>query len=158
MLVLAQLPKAGADEESHRKAVLEYFEITNQHQTYDKSIKAIVDAQIKGNPQMAPFKEVMLKFFSKYMSWDKIKPQMITLYTQSFTEEEIKQATAFFSTPTGRKFAQMTPMLIRKGAEIGQSIVAKHLPELRQMIMEKSKQLQEAKKAAPAAAAKKTDE
>lgn len=47
--------------------------------------------------------------------------KMATVYTESFTEEEIDKILAFYATPVGKKMVAITPELTKKGMEIGQA-------------------------------------
>jgi len=47
--------------------------------------------------------------------------KMATVYTESFTEEEIDKILAFYATPVGKKMVAVTPELTKKGMEIGQA-------------------------------------
>ncbi len=134
----------SADEASHRKAILEYFKITNQENTYNRTLEVMVNAQIKQAPQLAAFRDTMMEFFKKYVSWEVVQPKCIEIFMQAFTENEIKDITAFYSTPTGRKFAQAMPELMTKLMAVGQDEIKTHQAELIKMIQDKSRQLQNA--------------
>ena len=56
------------------------------------------------------------------------------MYTQAYTEAELKELTAFYLTKTGQKSLAVTPELMAKGSMIGQQRVQQNLPELRRMI------------------------
>jgi hypothetical protein len=92
----------------------------------------------------------MKSFLGKYMSWPSLKDDMVKIYMTEFTEPELKELTAFYNTPLGKKTVQKMPALMAKGAEMGQKRVQEHLPELQAAIQAK------AAPAAPGAPAKKT--
>jgi len=56
------------------------------------------------------------------------------LDAEQFTEEELKDITRFYQTPSGKKMARLTPELTAKGAMLGQQEVQAHLGELGEMI------------------------
>ncbi|MDB5287896.1 MAG: hypothetical protein JWR05_2845 [Mucilaginibacter sp.] len=88
----------------------------------------------------AKFTEIMGAFINKYMNWDLIKDQMAVLYAQQFTEKELKELTAFYLSPLGKKLNQKQPALFQKGAELGQQAVASHQVELQQMLQDAFKE------------------
>ncbi len=47
--------------------------------------------------------------------------KMATVYTESFTEQELDKILAFYDTPVGKKMVAITPELTKKGMEIGQA-------------------------------------
>jgi uncharacterized protein len=100
-----------------------------------------VDMQIKANAQIAPFRQVMLDFFAKYMSWDAMKDDMAKIYVEEFTLQELKDLTAFYKTPTGQKAALRVPQLMNKGADLGMRRVQDHMPELQKAVQDEAKRL-----------------
>ena len=124
-----------AVSDDHRKAVEELFKVMKMEDSHGKSITAMVELQARQNPMIAQYKDVMLKFFSKHMSWEKIKDDMIKVYAGEFTVAEIKELTAFYKTPLGAKLASKMPVLTNKAAEVGMKRVQQNMAELQQMIM-----------------------
>ncbi len=59
----------------------------------------------------------------KDYTWESVKPEFVALYAHAFTESELKELTAFYNSPIGKKF-------IEKRAEVevgGVGILDKHL-------------------------------
>lgn len=54
-------------------------------------------------------------------STEELYKKMATVYTESFTEEELDKILAFYDTPVGKKMVAVTPELTKKGMEIGQA-------------------------------------
>lgn len=61
------------------------------------------------------------------------------IYARTFTEAELRDATAFFGSATGQKFLDKQPELMQQGAVLGQSLVAARRAELEAL----SKRLEE---------------
>jgi hypothetical protein len=121
-------------DKAHLAAAHELFQAMQFEKTFAKTIEATVDMQVKANPMIAPYKKVMMEFFSKYMSWSSLKADMAKIYISEFTIQEIRELTAFYRTPVGTKAALRMPELMRKGGDLGMKRVQKHMPELQQMI------------------------
>ena len=103
-----------------------------------QSVDQMLDMQIKQNPAIAPYQQEMKDFFAKYMSWQSLKDDIIGIYASEFTEAEMNEMNRFYQTPVGKKALQKTPLLLAKGAELGQKRVQEHLPELQQAIAAKA--------------------
>lgn len=135
----------GAQEaeisEEHLVAAHELLRAMLVDKTLGESIEKMVDVQIQQNPSIAPFRKVMLEFFSKYMSWESLKDDMAEIYAEEFSIQELKELTAFYRTPTGRKAALLLPQLMSKGAELGMRRVQEHMPELQQMIAKEAEKI-----------------
>lgn len=126
-------PKKG---ESHCRAVLRLFDVMNARETYDMAIANALDAQLMAQPDIAPFRGVMERFFAEYASWDAILPDVVMIYMQEFTEVELNEMTAFYQTPTGRKAVNRLPALFEKGSQIGLKAVQNNQSHLIRMIEE----------------------
>jgi hypothetical protein len=77
----------------------------------------------------ARFREIMLAFLNKYMSYASIKQDMAQIYAEEFTEAELKQITKFYLTPAGKKMNARVAVLQQKGIGIAQQKLREHLPE-----------------------------
>ena len=132
---------AHASNESHRKAAEDLLDVTNARHTLDVTIQRMISLQIRQQPQMAPFRDVMVKFFNKYMSFDSLKNDYIQIYTEEFSEQELRDIIAFYKTPTGQKTIKRLPSIMQKGSQVGMSKVRMHIEEFKAMIEEESKRL-----------------
>ncbi|HMG05050.1 MAG TPA: DUF2059 domain-containing protein, partial [Chthoniobacterales bacterium] len=135
-----------ADEASHRKAAESLLSQMNMDAVLSQTIDQTLQMQIKANPAIAPYEQEMKNFLKKYMSWAGLQEDMVKLYADAFTESELNELSKFYQTPVGKKTLQQMPVLMSKGAEIGQRRVQEHLPELQNTIAEKEKAKGGAKK------------
>ena len=133
-------------QEKDLKSALELLEAVQLKVTFNETVNQSIDAQIKSNPLLAQYKEVMLKFFFKYMSWDSLKDEIAKIYASEFTSQELKELTTFYKTPVGKKAALLLPHLMNKGAELGMKRVQEHMPELRKMVEDESVRIKEKEK------------
>lgn len=111
-------------------------------------VAAMVDVQIRQNATLVPFRDVLLSWAERFLTWDAVAPQLIDLYAERFTEAELQDLIAFYQSPTGRKSLVELPVLTRQGAALGAELAKKHAPELERMIRERAEEL---RKAMPAA-------
>lgn len=122
---------------SHRQAAEALLTLVYPPGAFDKLIDQMLDVQIKQRPEAAAIEPEMRSFFSKYMSWNSLKGDIVDIYSRTFTESELRDITKFYQTPTGRKMSSMLPQLMQSGMEIGQKRVQEHLPELQEAIKAK---------------------
>ncbi len=134
MVLAAAAAPARADEKSHRAAAAELLEVANMQKAMASGIDRAISLQLKVNPRLEPVKEVLRKFFEKHISYDAIKDEMIDVYVAEFTEDELKEISAFYRTPAGKKAIEKIPTLMQKGGEIGTKHVQEHAGELKEMI------------------------
>ena len=106
------------------------------------SIEASLDAQMGEFAQMGlppagitELKKEMFSFFSEVMTYEKMEPEMIKNYSESFTAEEMRELTSFYLTPVGKKSIKLIPELTTQGMAWGQQLVQERSRELQQRII-----------------------
>ncbi|MDM3870490.1 DUF2059 domain-containing protein [Porticoccus sp. W117] len=102
----------------------------------ETSISQTLDMQLQQQPAMAPFRGVMLEFFRKYMSYESLKPDLVSIYAEAFSVTEMEDMIAFNNSPTGQKAAKLMPQLMIQGGQLGMQKVQFHMQELQQMVAE----------------------
>ena len=128
------------NEQSHRKAAENLLIVMEVDKSLPKIAEQLVDTQLQQNPQLAPQRDVLQRFLAKYLSWESVKEDTITAYTQEFTEPELKKLTEFYKTPVGKKASEKMPQLAFIAGQIGLKKAQGNQAELRQMIEERTKQ------------------
>jgi hypothetical protein len=126
---------------SHRKAALELLDLMNMEATLKQGVDIALASQIKANPNLQPYEDVMQKFLSKYMSWTYLKERFIKIYTDEFSESDLRSLIVFYRTDVGKKAIEKLPILYAKGSELGSQAVQEHVSELTDAINERAKQL-----------------
>ena len=48
-----------------------------------RSSTQMLEMQMNQSPALAPYKDVMTKFFERYMSYESLKPEMVRMYTDA---------------------------------------------------------------------------
>lgn len=119
------------------------FNILGMESALEQSMSQMLDIQLQQNPKLAPFKQVMMQFFQKHMSYDSLKPDMLRIYAETFTGQELKEINAFYSTDVGKKTIAKMPALMTQGAQIGAARVQENIGELQEMIQAEAARLQE---------------
>ncbi len=136
--LLAVSPVLTAQEisASHLKTAAELLEAMQLKESTLESIDVSIEAMIRQMPQLAEVKDVIRTFMRKYLTWETLSEHYSRFYAEAFTEQELREITAFYRTETGRKAARLTPTLLNKGMMLGQELVQEHMPELQQLIQE----------------------
>ena len=146
-LVLGLSLTATADEASHKELVEQLFTVTNMQEGFDNTCREVIDMQLRSNPMMESFKDVITDFFTKYMSWESLKPEITKLYMETFTEDELRDIVSFLSSPVGIMYTEKSFDLTLKCMELGQKRVTDNMGELEAMLAEQANKLIEAEKA-----------
>ena len=88
----------------------------------------------KDKEKFLQFQKKLTKKFFDAMSWKKMEPEYITLFSSVYTVEELKAIVAFYKSPAGQSMLKKHPMLMQKSMQIAQSKIQDLLPEVRKMI------------------------
>src|SRR4029453_15429370 len=122
------------DAQSHRKAAENLLIVMEVDKSLPQIANQVVENQLQQNPQLAPQREILQKFLTKYVNWESVKEDTITAYTQEFTEPELKKLTEFYKTPVGKKANEKMPQLAFIAGQLGLKKAQAHQTELRQML------------------------
>ena len=77
----------------------------------------------------------------KAVGWDKLKPDMVKLYTSNFSEQELKDLIAFYQSPLGQKVLQKMPALTAQSAQITQTKLETAVPSVNKLLADMSSEL-----------------
>lgn len=128
----------NANEEAEK-----LFNILGMKSALEQSMSQMLDLQLQQNPNLAPFRAVMMQFFQKHMSYESLKPDMLRIYAETFTGAELKEINAFYSTEVGKKTIEKMPALMTQGAQIGAARVQANIGELQEMIKAEAARLEQ---------------
>ncbi len=134
---------AAASPKSHEQATRKFFESSKMGQVFDAMAVQMTDAKINSAPMLTPFREPILTFLRKYMSWKELEPELVKIYMKEFSESELKDMTKFYGTATGQKVLRKMPELSAAGAAVGQQKLEAHAAEF-QAILEEAQKKNEA--------------
>jgi len=135
---------AGAQETSSKRVLAEeLLNLMNTRESIEKTftmVKQMMPGQLAKAGQAAgqtnmPANasaqvEKMVDTISREFSWDKMKEDYITLYADTFTEEELKGIIAFYKSPAGQAFVQKQPELMKRSMELSQKMMLKLMPAM----------------------------
>ncbi len=64
-------------------------------------------------------RDIYRTWFDQDIDRNLIKSRLVSLYANTYSQQEIEDVTAFYLTPTGQKFLQQSPVLMKQAAQIG---------------------------------------
>jgi len=126
-------------------AALTLLATMNMRESYEGMIKRITQMQIAAKPELEPLRTTIEAFFTKYMGWEAQRGDIAALYAKNYTTEELKELTKFYQTKLGQKTVQIMPQLAAASAQIGQSRMMQHMPEMKAMIESELKKIKSKK-------------
>jgi hypothetical protein len=134
MLVVVSLAATPAESDGHRQAVARLFELTHMQRLIEDSVGNAVNLQIMQNPDLAQHREALQNFMDKYIGWAALKNDLTAMYLQAFTEAELDQMNAFYSSATGQKVLRRLPELVQQRNQLAMQRLREHIGELQEAI------------------------
>ena len=107
-----------------------------------RSSNQMLEMQMNQSPSLAPYKDVITKFFERYISYESLKPEMARMYAEAYTLAELKELNAFYSSKVGKKTLDLQTRLAARGEQIAAAKVKNNLDELGIMIKAEAQRLQ----------------
>jgi hypothetical protein len=135
---------AWANDESVVEAE-KLLEKLGMEQIFENSITQNLDFQIEQSPELLPYLGVMKKFLAKHMSYEILKSDIVDLYSTTFSVQELRDISAFYSTETGKKTLEKLPELARISNQLGNNRVQENINELQQMLEKAAKLVENSK-------------
>lgn len=148
MLLVASLHLATTPARADSAATAEaekLLQTMNMQSALQASMEQMLDVQIQQNPAMGPYRQVMQQFFQKHMSYQSLKPELVQIYAEAFSAQELAEINQFYTSQVGQKTIQKMPELMGKGARIGAARVQANIGELQAMIKAEAQRLEQQK-------------
>jgi len=82
----------------------------------------------------------------KAIGWEQVKPDLITLYTETFTEQELSQLNDFYESALGKKMLTKLPELNARSAQVTQAKLESAVPKVNKLLAEMTAELDTQKK------------
>jgi len=103
-----------ADAASHRAAIERLFTLTRMQQKIDESVQTVAMLQLQQNPELAPRRDALTAFLEQHIGWNALHEDLVQMYLQTFSEQELETINAFYSTPAGQKIITAVPQLVQQ--------------------------------------------
>ena len=143
LLLFPACIQAQTADDAKQKAALRFLEASGTKTNLERTIHVMIKMQIDQNPQLEPYRDLMSAFLEKYLSWDALKDDLVKIYEESFTADELNQLADFYETPLGKKVSVKLAELTMRGSMIGQKNVQDHMAEFQDSIQKRKSELDE---------------
>lgn len=142
LLVTVSLP-ARADEASKTAKIEQMLVLTHADRLVEQitaQMRPMMAAQMQklnlpddARPAMEEMQKKITDIVAAKLSWEKMKPVYIKLYSETLTEEEIDGAVTFYKTPAGQALLDKMPILVQKSMVVVQDMMGDLIPEFSKM-------------------------
>jgi len=148
---------AQSTEETKKAKLLELVNVTDMDSMMDAMYAQMelnmqnMSTQMGVQPsEQAIFDEYyskMIIVMREAMSWKKMEPLVIDLYSKNFTEKEITDMLNFYKTESGQSVLKKMPVLMGESMEMGQNMMQDAIPKIQAVAQELAADLEESRKA-----------
>jgi len=151
LLILLAVVPMFADQSTKTALIEEMLQLTGADKMVDNVLdqqQALIKQQLSNlvmqDDSLTPYREKLepviedyqvkiIGVMKKAMRWAQVKPQMVKIYDELFTEEELSAIVAFDKTPAGKALIAKTPALTEKSMEIGLRQLNDVMPEIQDL-------------------------
>ena len=134
---------AIAQEQSHVDAAKGLLELMDADQSIEQAYAQIsthLDTMARQmgiteeqRPRFERYTERMIVAMKEEMSWEKMEPHIVDVYVKVYTEEELRELSAFYASPIGQKFVAKMPELMEASLQMTQEMMGNFLPRMREI-------------------------
>jgi hypothetical protein len=124
----------GADETTHEQAILRLFQLTHMEQKVQEGVASLLALQMQRNPELVPYEEQIRSFMNRYIGWKAMRDDLIRMYRETFTVDELQAMNAFYITPVGQKVLTRVPELVQERNRLAARRLRDHVDELQQAV------------------------
>ena len=126
-------------EADHRKAAEELMQASGVPEMLKRAFRSQLENQFKALPELEKLRPELTRFYDTAFSYEALKGDLAKLYMKHYTFEEMKQITAFYRTPAGRKKAVEDGKMSSEMGELFLRHSQKKMPELQKMLQKLAK-------------------
>lgn len=118
-----------AGEPARRESVERLIVLTRVEAFHQKTLDEAM-ARYASVPLVGTMTAQARELVAKYNSWAAIREDMIAVYAELFTEEEVQGLIAFHETPLGARLIEVTPILTSRLADLSMARLRAGLIEM----------------------------
>lgn len=113
---IKQEQNSAKQEQDNAKiaAIEEYLKVTKMEEFLNSQVDIITEQEIKRNPLLTSHKAEIKKLYSDMLNYPEFKKFAIKLYSDNFTESELKEITKFYQSPIGEKLLAKMPIMTQE--------------------------------------------
>lgn len=144
-------------QQASKESVKELLKITKSEQLIDQmseqmnmmmssSIEQMTQGQnltTKQELAIINYSQELAKIMQQDLTWAKLEPDMIKIYTEEFTQQEINGMLEFYKTPVGQSTINKMPIIMQKSMQIGYKQMNEVTPKIMKAVEKLEKEMQE---------------
>ena len=141
ILLLSLLSVSYSHAQTKQESIKQLFKLMKTDSLYDKMMESIVPTIMQqsskdaSDPEAAATMKKAIDAMKPIMN-KMLNEDMVAIYDKYFTESEIKDYIAFYKSPSGQKFVNVTPAM---QTDIMNIMMQKYMGEIQKAVMDTMK-------------------
>ncbi len=141
ILLLSLLSVSYSQAQTKQESIKQLFKLMKTDSLYDKMMESIVPTIMQqsskdaSDPEAAATMKKAIDAMKPIMN-KMLNEDMVAIYDKYFTESEIKDYIAFYKSPSGQKFVNVTPAM---QTDIMNIMMQKYIGEIQKAVMDTMK-------------------
>ena len=138
LLLVAVAAPLQAQSAERIEAAGALLEAMGMAETMQETAELTLQNQLAQNPDISGYADIVEKYMAMAMDWDEISEDVIRTYANHFTADELQQLTAFYQSPIGQRFVEVSPQLTASIQEITNRRMQAILPQMQQELVQRA--------------------
>lgn len=137
LLLVAALPAAAQAPASPEAtaAARELLAVSRARETFIRALE--LGMEEGGGMELTPeIRRTLREFMDEHFRYQDLEPEFVRMYTDLFTEEEMRGIIAFYRTPIGQRLVERTPEMAARSQRIANTRLQAVMPLLIQRLTE----------------------
>ncbi len=131
---LPALAQSAIPLASHEAAARELVRTTQATGTAEAASNSMISIMGRQNPEMMKYQDVFQAWLKKVLSEGDLEGEIAKLYTEYYSEKEIKELLVFYRSDLGKKMLKVMPEFAQKSMMLGANRAQARTEELKDMI------------------------
>ncbi len=127
----------GASIPAAHQAAKQLLETMQMSKAMNSAMLDMLRIQMASTPQISQFKDDLEVFMKKHASYEALYPDLVELYAQTYSVEEMQELTRFYKTPIGQRTIEVMPGLMIRAQQMGAKRVEDNKAELVDMVIKR---------------------
>jgi len=102
-------------------------------------VDSVLALQLGQSPDLQAHQDVVREFLERHIGWNSLRDALTDMYLQEFSEQEVNEMNAFYSSPTGQKVIERLPVLVQVRNQLASKRLQENIGELRYEIEGRTK-------------------
>lgn len=136
IIALVASPLMLTSGELERHATSELLDVMQFEKTMNETMSITMEMMKKSFPENEKSSEVLAKFFKEYLSPESLREETIQIYSEVFTENEIKDMIIFYKSETGQKTLEKSPKITKRMMQMTEKRLNQNMDKIFDMLDE----------------------